>query len=282
MARRDFMSTFQYLKKISRPKQCLLAGITAWVVALLSNGPTWFTSVKLAAGAVISLQVLAASIWHYGARADVYARKHWDPVYVKRPWLLKIIGASLFLFSIVLSITFLPVECTAVAILNAIIILFYARLLDQYWPWKNLSIAGVCVTPLILGWFSGHRLNPVVPPLIAATFCIYLCREIFKDVVDLKANQGKRFTMVMQVGIPTANRIGGIILAVAIVFVIYSLKFAPFSFPVWALTISGAAWLTWFALESLLGKNVALRFSWMDLGTATILLSLLGTRFSMY
>lgn len=276
------MSTLRYLIKITRPKQCLLGGIAAWIVALLSNGPTWFTSVKIIVGIMISLQVLAASVWHYGARADMYACKHWDPVFVKSPRLLKVIGAALFILSIAMSWIFLPAECTAVAVLNAIIIMLYAKVLDQYWPWKNLSIAGVCVTPLILGWFSGHRLNPIVPPLIAATFLVYLCREIFKDVVDLEANQGKRFTMVMEVGISAANKIGGMALAAAIIFILYSLKFAPPSFTVWILAISGAAWLAWFAIKSLSGANMAPKFSWMDVGTATILLSLLGARFSMY
>lgn len=278
------MGTFnlKYLVKITRPTQCLLGGLAAWIVALLSNGPTWFTSEKLSAGAVISLSILAASIWHYGARADVYAKKHWDPVFIKKPWILMCTGAIIFLASILLAWMELPSACVFIAVFNAVIIFLYARRLDRYWPWKNLSIAGVCVTPLLLGWFSGHRLNPIVPPLILATFLVYLCREIFKDVVDLEANQGKRFTMVMDVGSVAANRIGGIALATAIISILYSLKFAPSSILVWTTSIAGMAWLSWFSIKSLRGENVAPKFQWMDVGTATILLSLLGVRFVMY
>jgi 4-hydroxybenzoate polyprenyltransferase len=272
----------KYLVKITRPTQCLLGGLAAWIVALLSNGPTWFTPEKLSAGAVIFLSILAASVWHYGARADVYARKHWDPVFVKRPMVLMIIGAAIFLASIILAWIELPGECVFIAAFNAAVIFLYAWRLDRYWPWKNLSIALVCVTPLILGWFSGHGLNPIVPPLILATFLIYLCREILKDVVDLEANRGKRFTMVMDLGSAAANRIGGIALATAIISILYSLKFAPPSILVWATSIAGIIWLSWFAFKSLKGENVAPRFQWMDVGTATILLSLLGVRLGMY
>jgi len=278
------MSSFnlKYWVKITRPTQCLLGGFAAWIVALLSNGPTWFTLEKIAVGAVISLSVLAASVWHYGARADVYARKHWDPVFVKKPRILMCAGAAIFLASILLAWIELPSACTFVATFNAAIIFLYARRLDRYWPWKNLSIAAVCITPLVLGWFSGHRLNPIVPPLILATFLVYLCREIFKDVVDLEANRGKRFTMVMELGPSAANRIGGVALTAAIIFILYSLKFAPPTFLVWATSIGGTVWLSWFAIKSLKGENVASKFQLMDIGTATILLSLLGARFSMY
>lgn len=276
------MSTLRYWVKITRPTQCLLGGIAAWIVALLSNGPTWFTSEKIAAGVVISLSVLASSVWHYGARADVYARKHWDPVFVEKPWFLMCAGAGIFLASIILAGVFLPVECMMIAVSNAIIIMLYAKRLDQHWPFKNLSIAAVCVTPLVLGWFSGHRFNPIVPSLILATFFVYLAREIFKDVVDREANQGHRFTMVMDLGTVAAVRIGGIALTTAILLILYSLRFAPASILVWILSIAGMIWLSWFAIKSLKGDNVAPKFSWMDLGTATILLSLLGARFSMY
>jgi 4-hydroxybenzoate polyprenyltransferase len=280
--RRIIVSVFRYWVKITRPTQCLLGGLAAWTVALLSDGPTWFTPEKIAAGVVIMLSVLAASVWHYGARADVYARKHWDPVFVKKPRILMCAGAGIFLASIVIAGIFLPMACVMIAILNAVIIMLYAKILDQHWPFKNLSIAVVCVTPLILGWFSGHRFNPIVPSLILATFFVYLAREIFKDVVDREANQGYRFTMVMDLGTVATVRIGGIALTTAIFFILHSLRFAPTSLLVWILSISGTIWLSWFAVKSLLGENIAPRFSWMDVGTATILLSLLGARFSMY
>ena len=276
------MSTLKFWLKISRPRQVILAGVATWIVALVSNGPDWFGFQKVIAGVVMSLGVLASSIWHYGARADVYAKKHWDLVIVKNPNFLRIIGCIIFCISIILAGLFLPKACLVIAIINTITILVYAGFLDQYWPWKNLSIAMVCVTPLLLGWFSGHRLNPIVPPLIMATFFFYLTREMFKDIVDIEANRGKRFTMVMEVGTSTTLRTGGVILAVSVFFILYSLRYTTPSTSVSATLILGAVWLAWFAIRAIGKTNIAKNFAWMDLGVVSVLVSLLITRTQMY
>ncbi len=268
----------RYWLAITRPTQCVLGGMAAWIVALLSNGPLWMSSQKLAVGGVMSLGILGASIWHYGARADVYAKKHWAPVYVRSPVKLLVMGAIAFIASIVLAWQLLPGECLAIAVVNCVVILCYARFLDQYWPWKNLSIAAICVTPLLLGWFSGHRLHPIVPPMIVATFFFYLAREIFKDIVDIEANRGKRFTMVMDIGIPAALRVGGVMLAISALMILYSLRFAPNSALVWLASVAGSSWLFWFAIRAVRGERVAEKFLWLDLGVASVLLSLLGVR----
>jgi 4-hydroxybenzoate polyprenyltransferase len=230
----------------------------------------------------MSLGVLASSIWHYGARADVYAKKHWDLVIVKNPKTLMGIGCVIFCTSIVLAGAFLPRACLVITVINAVTILCYAGFLDRYWPWKNLSIAMICVSPLLLGWFSGHRLNPIVPPLIMATFFFYLSREIFKDIVDIEANRGKRFTMVMAMGTSTALRIGGIILAVSVLFILYSLRYATLSTPAVITLILGAVWLTWFSAKAISKTNIAKNFAWMDIGVVSVLISLLITRAQMY
>jgi 4-hydroxybenzoate polyprenyltransferase len=276
------MSTFKFWLKITRPFQWILGGIATWIVALLSDGPDWFGLEKVIAGSVMSLGILGASVWHYGARADVYARKHWDPVIVKNPLLLLCIGGIAFLLSIILSWMFLSRECLAIAVINMITIILYGRFLDRYWPWKNLFIAGICVTPMLLGWFSGHRLNPIVPSLILASFFFYLSREIFKDVMDIEANRGKRFTMVMSLGTQVAIKVGGLILATSILIILYSLKYAPFSLFIWGSSILGVVWLSWFALKSIRGQDITHKFPLMDLGVASMLLALLGVRLSMH
>lgn len=268
----------RYWVAITSPIQCILGGMAAWAAALLSNGPLWVTPQKVAAACVMLLSILGASVWHYGARADVYAKKHWDPVYTPRPGRLLFWGGASFIASIGIAWQFLPMECMLIAIINSLVIFFYARFLDQYWPWKNLSIAAICVTPLLLGWFSGHRLHPMVPPMIVAAFFFYFAREIFKDIVDIEANRGKRFTMVMDIGTPTALRVGGIILLLSILANLYSLRFAPNSFLVTIPSILGSIWLAWLAIQALLGGRVAEKFSQLDIGAAAILLSLLGAR----
>jgi 4-hydroxybenzoate polyprenyltransferase len=276
------VSTLKFWFKVTRPIQLILGGITTWIVALLSDGPDWFSPQKIVAGLSIAFSILGASIWHYGARADVYAKKHWDLVIVKNPIVLMCIGSFAFLVSIILALIFLPKECVIITIINAVVIALYAKILDRYWPWKNLSIASICITPLLLGWFSGHRLNPIVPSLVLAAFFFYLSREIFKDIVDLEANRGKRFTMVMSIGTPMALKVGGSVLALSIIVILYSLKYAPVSPLVWISSSLGVIWLSWFAIKSLKGENITSKFPWMDLGVASILVSLLGTRISMY
>lgn len=271
-----------YWITITRPIQVVLGGMAAWIAALLSDGPFWLSTQKIAVGGVMMLSILGASIWHYGARADIYARKHWDPVYVRSSATLLAIGAVSFAASIFLAWQFLPSECVAIAVANCLVILLYARFLDQYWPWKNLSIAAVCVTPLLLGWFSGHRLHPMVPPMIAGAFFFYLAREIFKDVVDLEANCGRRFTMVMDIGTLAALRVGGLTLMISVFIILFSFRFASNSAFVWVSCILGSFWLFWFAVQALRGENIANKFPLMDFGAATILISLLGVRLEMY
>ena len=126
------MSTFKFWIKVSGPMISLIGGFSAWIVALLSNGPTWVSIPKITVGVVMALSVFSSSMWHYGARHDVYARKHWDPVYVENPTSLILIGGLGFLTSIGLAAIFLPIECVAIALFNAIVIMLYAKRLDQY------------------------------------------------------------------------------------------------------------------------------------------------------
>src|SRR3989344_8649149 len=106
----------RYWITITRPIQFVLGGTAAWIAALLSNGPLWLSTQKVAVGGVMSLSILGASMWHFGARADAYARKHWDPVYVTNPATLQVLGAAALAASITLAWQFLPAECLAVAV----------------------------------------------------------------------------------------------------------------------------------------------------------------------
>ena len=276
------MSTFKFWIKVSRPKMVIQGGLAAWIVALLSNGPAWVAMPKVAAGAVMALSVFSASVWHYGARHDVYARKHWDPVYVKNPESLMLIGGFGFLISIGLSLVFLPIECAVIALLNAIVIWLYAKRLDQYWPVKNLVIAAICVTPLLVGWFSGHRLNPIVPALIVSAFMFYLAREILKDIVDREANQGKRFTMVMDLGVQASLRIAGGFLALAVSAMSYAAVNTPILLSIRLLFVFAIMYLILFSMFLLAGKDISRKFAQMDLGVGAILLCLLLIRVQMY
>jgi len=254
--------------------------MATWVIALLSNGPAWFTVEKIIVGIVMSLVILSASIWHYGARYDMYARKHWDPIYIKNPISLIYAGGLGFLTSIGIAITFLPFACTAIASLNAILIILYGKWIDRFWPWKNLAIAGICITPLLMGWFSGHRLHPIVLSLICATFLMYLAREILKDVVDKKANQGLRFTMVMSLGTSICLKIAGLLLLLATVPIIYAFIGAPTFIQIF--NGMGVGFLVWFVYQLFQEKNYVKTFKLIDIEVGIILLNLLLLRTWMY
>ena len=125
--------------KISRLIQVAIGGMTTWIISLLSSTSSgWIDVTKACAIIVIILSIWGASIWHYGARADVYAQKHWDLVIVKHPISLMIAGVFAFALSIIVAWIFLPQKCFLISVVNAIVILIYARVLDQYWPFKKM------------------------------------------------------------------------------------------------------------------------------------------------
>ena len=214
--------TLRYVYKVTRIEQCLTASVATWLIALLSNGPLWFNTPKVAAAACMFCSVLGASLFHYGRRADVYERKWYDRVIVDKPFLLVFLGSSSFISSMLIALTYLPIECLWIAGFNFLAIMFYANFLDQYWPWKNIVIAIVCATPIMAGWFSGHQMHPIVPPLIVGIAGVYLAREMMKDVVDRRANKGKRFTMVMDLGVEKALKVAGITLLVSTGILVYA------------------------------------------------------------
>ena len=273
------MSTWNYVRKITRPSQCILAALATWVVALLSNGPQWFTEAKFAAAATIFFSVLGASLWHYGARADMYAKKHYDLVLVKNPSRLLHLGSVAFAFSIFIATLFLPWICIVIAILNMFVIFLYAKRLDQFWPWKNLVIAFVCTTPLLIGWMSGQHLHPVVFPMIVAAFFIYFTREILKDIQDREANHGLRYTMVMDLGVPASLRIAGIQLIIAFGAMLYAHHFIPTS----SILANVAFWigaliLIWYGVKLLRGSDVASKYQRIDFAVASLLICILTIR----
>ena len=86
-------------------------------------------------------------------------------------------------------------------------------------------IAFVCASPILLGWFAGHRLNPSVPYGITVTFFAYLTREIVKDIQDREANHGYRHTLPLWLGATTARKIAAGVMTVSLVsLAIFGLK----------------------------------------------------------
>jgi len=272
------LSSLHFWYKVTRIEQCLIAAISAWLIALLSNGPLWFNQPKLIAAGCIFLSFLGGSLLHYGIRADVYQRKWWDRVIVKNPARLKTLGLLALSASVGLAVL-LPAACVMNAVSNFIIILLYSNLIDRYWPWKNLAIAFACLSPLLVGWWSGHRLNPIVPPLIGATFCIYLTREIMKDVMDLSANRGRRFTMAMALGKENALRVGGIALCIGLFLLTEAIQYADSSLSAIVSIVIALALFSSLAIHLLRRVTAAAKFyRAIDIGIVLLMFGALCLR----
>lgn len=207
------MTRLRWLFKVTRPVQFIAAALTTWGVALLSNGSDHFTTPKIAAAISTGMGVLGASVFHYGAANKMYARKFWDLVDVKRPRLLVAVGTLLMAASAGVTWRLLPNECFWLVVFDAIAILLYSRILSKHWITKNVAIALVCTTPVLLGWFSGHHAHPALPYIGAVAFCAYFAREIVKDVHDVRANRGIRVTLPISIGVKGALRIAGVLMA---------------------------------------------------------------------
>ena len=215
------MRSFNSCMRIARPQHMLLAALTTWVMAMLSNGPHWFTPVKVAAPIVMALCVFGASLFHFGMANPMYSRKS-ESLAVRNPLILMAlvtIGFDGMLTAIAIAFAYLNDACKALVVIDAIIIILYPELLSRHWRTKNGVIAFVCVSPILLGWFSGHRLSPSVPYGIGMAFFSFLAREIVKDIQDRIVNHGYRWTLPLWLGIVSARYIAGACMLASMIIV---------------------------------------------------------------
>ena len=188
--------------QVVRPKLILIAALSTYVVAMLSNGSHWITSAKIASPIAIALSVLGASLFHFGAANKMYTRKMevLHASYFVRVALV-ILGLVSMFGAVRITFTYLNPACQLIVLLDAVIVIAYAGILSRHWLTKNLLIAFVCVSPVLLGWFAGHRLHPSVPYGIFTIFFVHLAREIVKDIQDRVANNGLRLTLPLDLGV---------------------------------------------------------------------------------
>jgi hypothetical protein len=205
--------------------------MATWVIAMLSNGPYWFTTAKVVSPAVMGLSVLSASLYHFGAANSMYARKNEvlsvEP-FVRRALIgLGVLGLALAVY---LAVNYLNAACQIVVALDALIIVAYAGLLSRHWLTKNILMAFVCASPVLLGWLAGHRLHPAVPYGIGVTFLTYLTREVVKDIQDRVVNHGHRLTLPLWLGVMPARRIAsGLMFATTVVSVVFGTKLISYN-----------------------------------------------------
>lgn len=188
------MNNFRFWRKVMRPEQSILAACSS-IAILLFGEYRASPAVILALGCAVACNVLGASLFHYGAAKKIYARKYWDRVDVQKPVRLISYGLSFFLLSILIGMLWLNGTSIILLTINTILICLYARMLSKYWVTKNIIIAYVCTTPLLLGWTYVSGQNTLVITLMISIFFSYIAREIIKDINDIEANNGIRVTL---------------------------------------------------------------------------------------
>jgi 4-hydroxybenzoate polyprenyltransferase len=246
------MRSFVYSTQMVRPHLMLLAAVSTWVIAMLSNGPHYFTTAKVVSPIVMALLVMGASLYHFGAANPMYTRKSealfLEPVVRKRLILagLASLGSAIFL-----TFTYLNSTCQPIVLSSVFIIVAYPTLLSRHWLTKNILIAFVCASPVLLGWFAGHRLHPSVPYGITVTFFAYLAREIVKDIQDRRVNNGYRHTLPLTFGLTAARQITAGVLTLALAtLVVFGFKILGSS-PLALIPCAIVGWYFWQAIQSL-------------------------------
>jgi len=266
-----------WLHKITRPVGFLAAGLGTWVVALVSNGPDIASANKIAAAVSMGLSCLAASIYHYGAAHYMYQRKWYDPVEIKQPRLLVTCGVIIFSLSITIAWMYLPANCVGIAVFNAVAISFYARIFSKTWLTKNLIIACVCTTPIVLGWWAGSHTPAILPFACGIVFFAHLAREIIKDVQDIRANHGVRITLPIKFGITGAMRLAGGSITTSAYFaslLLYQNRTSP---AVAGLIATAVCVFVWVAMTLFLKPTPGRTQKWITVGVYSLILSVMVT-----
>lgn len=214
------MSSLKYYIKLTRPINCLAVVFGTWLMAFLSDGSDWFASPKIAAALAMGASCLGASLFHYGAAEEMYLRKDDYREEFHRPVLLLILGVLAILGSWITAGIYLPFVCLVIIILSSFVIFSYAKVLSRHWLLKNIVIAILCTTPILVGGFSGNRFLLGLIYFIVIVFFAHYAREIIKDIQDIKADTGLRKTLPIQFGTPKAARIAGCLATFSLIFII--------------------------------------------------------------
>jgi len=211
------MSSLKLLYKLTRLEQCFIAAISTWLITLLNDGNSWFTNENIFPALCLFFSCLGANLFHYGMKWRMYQEKYWNPIIIRRPHLLKILGLSSFVVAgIIATIWINSTICFIFLGLFFLVIFFYPIILDRRWPWKNLSIAFCCLSPVVVGYTAANPgKNLLAWSIACVVFFVYLASEIIKDIDDQPVDQGRRITMVMAIGEYRAIRIAFNLILVA-------------------------------------------------------------------
>ncbi len=270
------MSSLKLLYKLTRIEQCLMAGISTWIITLLSDTNSWVSKENIFPALCLFFACLGASLFHYGMRSEIYREKYWDQVIVKNPLLLKVLGLTSFLVTALLSLIGINSKTSLIFLtFFFLIIIFYPNRLDRHWPWKNLSIAFACTSPVIISWTISQYHHPILWPLTFGVFFFYVAREIIKDIDDQPADQGRRITMVMSIGEFWASWIALIFLFLAVIALVVASFAAHLSFFASIPYIFGLLVMLEYGRRLLFSTRSAIRgYQFLDLGILGLMIGI--------
>ena len=214
------------LYKMIRPILPISGGLAAWIISQACGAEP---KESLAAAASIALSTIGASLYHYGGANWMYARKS-DRLKFDDPEIVRLLGLGVFCLSIAVAVLFLPKQCALICLFNTLVIAAYSAKLSAVLIIKNLTMCVICTTPIVIGWQAGDATHPIVPWAIAIAAIAHLAREVIKDVKDILANEGKRFTVPMWLDEETALQCAGGLLLIATVLALFILPFTENSF----------------------------------------------------
>jgi 4-hydroxybenzoate polyprenyltransferase len=151
------------------------------------------------------------------------------------PWILMVGGLITFGVSAAIAAQWLPKPCALICLFNMVAVVAYSTKLSSHWKTKNITMAAVCATPVVIGWQAGQINHPIVPWALGIAALAHLSREIVKDIQDILANEGKRVTLPMVLGDRVegpkrAAQLAGGLLAPAVVFPLYMMRFTHTAF----------------------------------------------------
>ncbi len=252
--------------KLVRPILPISSGIATWIIAQFCGAAF---EQSIAAAISMALNTIGASFYHYGGANWMYARKS-ERFKFKNPETIRLLGLVIFSFSIAIAVLWLPKICVLICLFNTIAIAAYSAKLSSHWTTKNITMAIVCITPIVIGWQAGVTSHPIVGWGIVMAAFAYFAREVIKDVKDILANEGKRVTLPMVLGINHALQLAGILLFISAIPIIKLLQFTKGPFQI---TMAAAAILLLiFTGSMLLVKKKAWRCETLIQGSICLLL----------
>lgn len=207
------MSSFHFYLQAARLQHAFMGATASFLLASLSGASVF---VSCLAALVIALDVLGASLYYFAVANKMYALK-------KSSYLMSstanrhmmIMGLIAMASAIAISLFRLSWPCVYLTVFNALVVVSYKDLVSKWWGSKNLLMAMVCTSPVLLGWWAGKNTHPQVPLASVIVFFAYLAREIIKDIQDREVDRGLRRTLVLQHDIGVARVMAGTALLAA-------------------------------------------------------------------